>query len=146
MTSVESWRIRYNKSTLPRNSPRLGSWLLHQLLLHWLGDQPCAVVISDISPCPFDHHKESIAEADEKEQVNEQPRQPGKVAGDMNFPGEVGNRARASNGGETAFVPVFKMLARLPFHGSFDLPRSELAHLDRRRRNSGNWLAIFALG
>src|SRR5215467_4932614 len=31
------------------------------------------VVISEIGPGPFDHHKQAIAKADEKQQVNEQP-------------------------------------------------------------------------
>ena len=44
------------------------------------GDQARATFVGDIGPGPLDENQEAIAETDEKENVDEQPRQPGDEA------------------------------------------------------------------
>src|SRR6516164_2783363 len=100
---------------------RLGLRPLHLFPYVRAGDQPRAMVIGNVGPGPFDHHKKAIAEADQKEQVNKQPREPGEVARNVNLAGQVRDGVGASNRRQAAFVEILKMLARLPFYGSLDL-------------------------
>ena len=71
-------------------SPHFGFRRLSRLPFTLLGDEPRAVVVSKVSPGPLRHHKETIAEADQEEQVDEEPGQPSEVAGEMQL-AEVGD-------------------------------------------------------
>src|SRR5438874_3873506 len=73
-------------------------------------NQARAAFVSEIRPRPLDQHDQPVAESDEKENVDEKPGQPGDEARNMKFP-KVSDGGSASDGGETAFVHVVKVLA-----------------------------------
>src|SRR5579864_5618751 len=68
-------------------------------------NQPRAALIGDIGPRPLNEDQQTVAETDEKENVNEQPRHPRYEAGNMDL-AEFGNGCCAADGGQTAFIPV----------------------------------------
>ena len=53
------------------------------LRLEVTGDQACALVESQIRPRPLNEHEQTIAEADEENDVHKQPRQPRRKAAEM---------------------------------------------------------------
>src|SRR4029077_13359174 len=54
------------------------------------GDQAGAALVSDIGPRPLDKDQKSILEADQEENVNEEPGKPGHKSRDVN-PAELGD-------------------------------------------------------
>ena len=124
-----------------------GFWAFRRLFLHRIGDQPRAVVVREVCPCPFAHHKKPIAEADQEQQMNEQPCQPGKVAGEMWILPR--KSATACERPMVARLPLsrYSNSSRgLPSTASLDLTRGKLAHLDGCRRNARNRLAVVTRG
>ena len=47
------------------------------------GDQACTAFIGDVGPRPLNENQKPVAKTDEKKNVDEQPRQPGDEAGDV---------------------------------------------------------------
>src|SRR5437763_2886077 len=76
------------------------------------GYQPCSTFISHIRPGPLDEHNQAIAETNEKENVHEQPTQPGKISRNVQS-SELRNCRRPADGGETALINIMKMFTRL---------------------------------
>src|SRR5258708_27425097 len=64
-------------------SPGLGFRRLCRFVLSRLSNQSPALARGNISPGPLHHYQQAVAEADQEKHVNEQPRQPGKVSGEM---------------------------------------------------------------
>ncbi len=105
-------------------------------------NQACAAFVSEIRPRPLDQYDNPIAESDEKENVDEKPAKPGDEAGNMKLP-EVSDGGGASNGGETAFVHVVKVLAGLTFQVTLNVLGRCCSFLYGYRRDSGKELAVF---
>ena len=49
------------------------------------GDEPRCPLVRQVAPGPLEHDDDAIAKSDEKQNVNEQPRQPGDESRDMDF-------------------------------------------------------------
>jgi hypothetical protein len=49
------------------------------------GDQPSAALVRDVGPGPLNENQHAVPEADQKQDVNEQPGQPGDETGNMNL-------------------------------------------------------------
>src|ERR1022692_240689 len=105
------------------------------------GDEASAALISQIRPRPLDHHDQAIAESDEKEDVDEEPGEPGKVSGDFEF-ADLGDGGGASNRGATAFVVIIKIAAWLIFQVAGDGFGNPVALLDGDGGDSGKHLAV----
>ena len=66
------------------------------------GDQPRAPLEAEIGPGPFPEDLQAVAEADQKKDVDEQPRQPGDKAGDV----DAADSATAAARPMVASVPL----------------------------------------
>src|ERR1700685_716892 len=71
------------------------------------GDEAGSALVCDIRPRPLNENQDAIAEADEKKNVDEKPRQPGDESGDVNL-AELRDGSCAADGGEAAFVEVME--------------------------------------
>src|ERR1019366_8280601 len=69
------------------------------------GNEAGAALVGEIRPCPLDHHEQSIAEPDQEKNVDEQPREPGEIAGQLEL-AELGDGGGAADRGQAAFVVV----------------------------------------
>src|SRR5580700_1683281 len=78
------------------------------------GNQAGTAFVGEIRPRPLNKNQHSIAEADEKKNVDEEPCQPGHKTGDMNL-AKLGDGCGAADGGEAAFVVIVKSRARRRF-------------------------------
>src|ERR1700685_509818 len=74
------------------------------------GDEAGSALVCDIRPRPLNENQDAIAEADEKKNVDEKPRQPGDESGDVNL-AELRDGSCAADGGEAAFVEVMEWSA-----------------------------------
>src|SRR5438270_7272453 len=76
-------------------------------------NQPHPRLRREISVRPLEQHHEPISEPDEIHDVDEQPEDPRKPAGES-YPAQVSDGARSSDGRQISLVPVAERLARLP--------------------------------
>lgn len=53
----------------------------------------------------MNHYQQTIAKTDQKENVNEEPRQPCEISRDMKFP-DLRDGGGAADGGKAAFVVI----------------------------------------
>ena len=90
-------RLRSQKKCLLRSARKL-----------FLRDQPDLIVIKYIIPRPVEHHNNSIAEADDAVDVQEDPDHPGDISTEGDAPNAC-DGGIASNGGKQAGVSVMKM-------------------------------------
>src|SRR5258708_7188491 len=83
-------------------------------------DEPRAALVSEVSPGPGKDHHEAVPEADQKEDVDGQPGDPGHEAGELEG-SDHGHRRAAPDGGERAFVHVAEGQERLAPPGAKDV-------------------------
>src|SRR5258708_20479536 len=69
-----------------RESSRIDLWFLRRPFFLVASNQPCAVLIGDVSPGPIQHDHHAVAETNQEKQVYEQPCQPGEVSREMQLP------------------------------------------------------------
>src|SRR5437660_4362529 len=93
------------------------------------GDEARAALDSEVSPRPFGQYEETIAEADEEEDVNEEPGEPGDESREMDL-ADLGDGFVAADGRHGSFVPIGEGLARLACDVALDGRGCPLAHLD----------------
>ena len=105
-------------------------------------NQACASFVRKVRPRPLDQHDQPVTEADEKENVDEKPGQPGDEARNMKFP-KVSDGGSASDGGETAFVHVVKVLAGFTCQVTLNVFGRCCSFLYGYRRDSGKHFAVF---
>src|SRR5271155_4471531 len=81
------------------------------------GDETRAVREREVCPRPLKENKDAIAEANQKVDVNRQPREPGHEAAPVCFerPFYFGDRGEAANRSHIALVEIVEGLARLAF-------------------------------
>ena len=75
-------------------------------------NQTCAVVVSDVGPRPLHHYHEPVAKADQKQEVNEQPGQPGEESRDVQL-SQVAYSLRPANGRQSAFIDISECFTSL---------------------------------
>src|ERR1019366_7212733 len=78
----------------------------------FISNQPRSAIICEVRPCPLDHHQDPVAESDQEQDVNEEPRQPGRVAGHLEL-GELRHGRCASNRCQAAPIVVVERLSWL---------------------------------
>src|SRR5579883_1369298 len=71
------------------------------------GDQPHRPVVEEVIPRPVDQDEHPVAEADQLNEVDEEPHNPRRKAGEAEPP-ELGNRGVPPDGGHGATVTVHK--------------------------------------
>jgi len=76
------------------------------------GDEARAALVGHVRPEPLDENQQAIAEANQEENVNEEPGKPGDEAGDVNF-AELRDGGVAADGGQRTLVPVVEGFTRL---------------------------------
>src|SRR6516164_408492 len=69
------------------------------------GDQPRAAAIGEPGPDPVQKDRHSIAEPDQKENVNDAPEDPGREACELE-PAEIGDRRVAADGRKRPLVVI----------------------------------------
>src|SRR5258708_9924477 len=94
-------------------------------------DEPRAALVSEVSPSPGEDHHEAVPEADQKEDVDGQPGDPGYETGELEG-ADRGHRRAAPDGGERAFVHVAEGQERLASQGAKNVATGVAAHLDGR--------------
>ena len=78
------------------------------------GDEAGAALVGQIRPCPLDHYQQAIAESNQEKDVDEQPCQPGEIAGEHEL-AELGNGGGAADRGQAAFIVIMEIASRLVF-------------------------------
>ena len=73
--------------------------------------------------------------------MNEQPRQPGEIAGQLEL-AELGDGGGAADGGQAAFIVIVKIASRLVLEIARDRVRDPVPLLDRDWRDARQHLAI----
>src|SRR5579863_5838576 len=74
-------------------------------------DDACAALVAVISVGPVKQYGDAVAKANQKDQMNEQPKQPGGVSGEVN-PFKPGNSSGTSNRRHRTFVQILKQRVR----------------------------------
>src|SRR5258708_9488815 len=92
-------------------------------------DEPGAALVSEVSPGPGKDHPEAVPEADQKEDVDGQPGDPGHEAGELEG-SDHGHRRAAPDGGERAFVHVAEGQERLASPGAKNVATRVAPHPD----------------
>src|SRR6476661_4561610 len=118
-----------------------GLGFLRRLRAPWLRDEARPPLIREIGPRPFQHHDDAVPEADQEEDVDEDPEQPGDEPAEME-PADVGHRLPPSDDGELALVPITEGLARLSGEVSPNRSRRVSAHLNRGGGDAGQRSAV----
>src|SRR2546422_1638269 len=98
--------------------------------MHVLGDQPRASAIGEVRPRPLEQHQHAVAEADQEEDVHEDPDQPREESAEMELP-DVSHGLAAADDRELAFVPVAEGPAGPAGQIAPDDTRGILSPLDR---------------
>src|SRR5262249_30563407 len=107
------------------------------------GDEPGAAVERDIGPEPLRHYRKPVAVANQEEDMDHAPEQPGRVAG-RSDPAEVGNGRSAADGGQAAEVAIAEGPGRsVPGKHPPDACGNEGALLLGGRRQTRNGAAAF---
>src|SRR3954462_9235520 len=76
------------------------------------GDQPCAAFICDIRPRPLNKDQQTVAKTNQKQDMHEQPQEPGDKSGDGDL-STLRDASGSADRGQTAFVPVVEGGSRL---------------------------------
>src|SRR4029078_668885 len=87
-----------------------------------LGDQPDGTLVGHVGPRPLHHHQDAVSEADQIEDVDEQPEEPADEALQLRHR-EIAARRGASDGGHVAEIRVVDRAERLPLDRSNDVVR-----------------------
>src|SRR4051812_39754155 len=92
---------------------------------------------------PADEDEQAVLGADEIEEVDEQPRQPGEEAAELHAL-DVGDRRGPADGGEIAFVAVAERRRGAALQAGADGTRrvAPLLHGDRREAGEGDRRAV----
>src|ERR1700731_2457845 len=69
--------------------------------------QTCAMGIGDVSPSPLEEDEYPISELNNKEQVDEQPAEPGKKSAQLDHL-KIGDCFVSTNRGHAPFVPILE--------------------------------------
>src|SRR6266478_2305041 len=107
-------------------------------------NQSRAPFVGEIRPGPLHQHNNTITEPDQEKDMNEQPRQPGKKARNVNL-AKLSYRCRAPNGCQIAFVEVVKVLTRLTTEVGGNIVSSGFALLHGYRRDPRQHLSVLVL-
>src|SRR5664279_5340499 len=75
------------------------------------GDEPSRALVREVAPSPLKHHHDTVAESDQEQDVDEQPRQPSQEAGDVQL-AELRDSGRAPNRCQRTLVKIMKVFAR----------------------------------
>src|SRR5207249_10544693 len=75
------------------------------------GDEPRAALMGDVGPGPLEQDHEAIAKPDEKEDVDQEPPQPGNEPGELKSPDD-GHRGGLPDRRDVALVAVAEALGR----------------------------------
>ena len=70
-----------------------------------IGDEARGSLEREIRPCPVDNYKQTVAESDEKEEVDEKPAKPGWESREVQL-AEVSYSSGTADGCEASLVPV----------------------------------------
>src|SRR3954447_18061256 len=100
------------------------------------GNQADAALMREVGPRPLGHHDDAVAEADQPEDVQEDPEQPGDVAGDLQAEHVADCRAAADRRHD-AVVLVAEWLQRSPGDRAADVLAGAGALLHRDLRDAG---------
>src|SRR5262249_12542678 len=95
----------------------------------------------DVAPCPLDQDQQTVLEADDKEEMNKEPRQPGEVAVESQ-PAEVGDGTGAADRRHAALVLVDKRRHRLALESRLAQPGVVAALLHVALGDTGPRLAF----
>src|SRR5579862_3129589 len=108
------------------------------------GDETRTVRECEVRPRPLEENSDTIAEANQKVDVNGQPREPGHEAAPMCFEGpfDFCDCGEAANRGHVALVEITERLARLAFQVLSNHARHVCAHLHRRLSDTRDLPAI----
>src|SRR5216684_7118491 len=108
-------------------------------------NQAGAALISHVRPCPLNEDDQAVAEADEKQDVHEEPRQPCHETRNVDL-AEFSDGRSSANGSQAPFVPVVEGSTRLSARSRLNLPADELgdesALLDRDWSDAGQHLSV----
>ena len=97
-----------------------------------LRDQPHLIVIEEIIPCPVEHHKNSVAKANDAVDVQEHPDHPGNESAEGDAE-DARHGGVASNGGEKARVFVMEWERFFAIHYAADVLGGGLSLLNGNR-------------
>ena len=85
------------------------------------GDEPRPAAEGQVRPGPVEQHQQPVAEADQEEDVDEQPGQPGEEARAASAARTVAHRRAAADDGEAALVEVAERPRRLAAQRAADV-------------------------
>src|SRR5581483_9543168 len=98
-------------------------------------NQSCTTLVSDIRPSPLNEHNYSVSKADQEENVNKQPRQPGEVTGNVQLSDFRDGRGTA-DGCEAPLIKIMEIFSRIILQVAGDCLPYITALLHRHWRNS----------
>src|SRR5512134_3692341 len=94
------------------------------------GDEPSASLEGEVRPGPLEHHQDSVAKADQEEDVDEDPEEPRHESRRLEL-ADVGDAAPPPDHGELALVAIPKRAASLAAQIRLDRGGGVLTHLNR---------------
>ena len=102
-----------------------------------LGDQARAALGGEVAPGPFKDHQQPIAEADQEEDVDEEPGDPSDPTRDLER-AEVRHRRGTPNGGQRPFVAIAERDWDTPMELARDVVRAVDSLLNGSLSNTRN--------
>src|ERR1700736_4367594 len=110
-------------------------WSSVRLLPLAVGDQPRSALGEEVAPHPLNEDEEAVLEADQVEDVDEQPRYPGEKSGEAEA-ARLRDGLVLPDGGHHPLVAIAERAARPALRGSENVARCQPPLLDGRRRQS----------
>ncbi len=123
--------VTVDSGIFPWGPPR--SWRRRGLVQ----DQAGAALVSKVVQGPLKEHHEAVAEADQEDDVDQQPGHPGGKAGEPEA-AQHRHRRLAPEGGHGTLILIAERLGRFAAEGALDIARRVEAHLDGRWSDPGH--------
>src|SRR6266566_58086 len=138
LVCVKSWLPSLAKTLVRVRMARTGpsSRVRNSGLSPALADEPCAPATGDEAESPARDDQQPVLEADQIEEMHDEPGDPGDEAADAD-PLDVRDGLRATDRGQIALVDVLEGLRGAARQTIADHPRDVAAFLDRNRSEAG---------
>src|SRR5690242_419948 len=119
---------------------------IKRVLIAFQRNQSCPAMVGQVRPCPLEEGYHAVAEADQVEDVDDQPCDPGEKAGHFHQP-QVNQSVGTSYGGKVALVKVAERLMLLFARDALCNERGHIAaFLHGNGGNTGERLAVLRDG
>src|SRR5437763_6027679 len=105
-------------------------------------NEPGAKSVPEKRIAPFEEHAQTVSEACQIQNVQEEPEPPCGVPRDVNPVTEVADRFVATNGRQVALVSISEIASAFAPNRVEDVSRRDASALNRPLGHTGHWLSV----